>query len=702
LIRLGCNVACLASLEYLPAPPHNGGVKALALLTVALPLAAVPITYTLSGSVQASGGGQTYSGCFVWTVTADTSSVAGGQNAAVTSVMNFPGTGTPTLTGTYVSFQASSGTVIFGSASGTGLSVTSSSLKSWDLVSPVGPINAAAQLAGTPPVTVTQNSGTVITFTGTTPVSGCTASFQAVFPPPTITTVANAATNIPQALPSGGIAQGSIFIVQGSGLGPANIAIASNAFQSTTLSNTSVAVAVGGTTVNALMYYTSTGQVAALLPSNTPTGSGSVVVTYNNQASAAAPVTVVANNLGIFTTDSTGQGPGIVTYPDYSLVSASKAANCGGVYTTCGAANPGDTLTLWATGLGPVNGSDASGAGLGQNMGSIPLTVWLGGVQAPVLYQGRSGCCVGEDQIVFTVPAGTPTGCAVPLLIQIGNQISNNTVIPVASSGRTCTPSNAALAAQNLFQPLPLTYANIKLSRDSVNNGSGFQDDAKFQFVKVTSFVPGTQPFFPSYTDDQPLGTCLVYNNLNAKMNSAAGGSSSADAGASFTIKGPNGSKTVAVTPGQSSAVLSAAGSFLSPGAYTVTGVGGADIGQINASLTIPAQPTFGVSGLNSVTRANGGTFNWSGGVAGEVVQIQITGATDQSGTVGATAVCNVAASTGTFTVPAYALLPLPPTSYGGVLFQPLSAPQALSANGLNLGVISTSGASYFAGFALK
>jgi hypothetical protein len=51
---------------------------------------------------------------------------------------------------------------------------------------------------------------------------------------------------------------------------------------------------------------------------------------------------MVANNVGIFTLDSSGQGPGILTYPDYSLVSSVKAANCGGPSTACGAANPGD------------------------------------------------------------------------------------------------------------------------------------------------------------------------------------------------------------------------------------------------------------------------------------------------------------------------------------------------------------------------
>jgi len=140
----------------------------------------------------------------------------------------------------------------------------------------------------------------------------------------------------------------------------------------------------------------------------------------------------MANTLSIFTATSDGHGAGIVTYADYSLVSATKAANCGGVNTTCGAANPGDALIIWATGLGPISGRDAAGDGLDVNMTSVPLTIWLGGVSVKATYQGRSGCCVGEDQIVFTVPANTPAGCAVPLSVQIGNSISNSVVIPVA------------------------------------------------------------------------------------------------------------------------------------------------------------------------------------------------------------------------------------------------------------------------------
>jgi len=401
---------------------------------------------------------------------------------------------------------------------------------------------------------------------------------------PMISAVVNAASYITPGLPNAGIAQGAIFVVFGSGLGPANISFAPRAFQSATLSNTSVSVTVAGTTVNPLMYYTSAGQVAALLPSNTPTGTGTITASYNGQPSSPAPITVVANNLGIFTIGSDGQGPGIVTYPDYSLVSAARDAQCGGPNTYCGAANPGDTLILWATGLGPVSGDDSSGAGLGKNMPDIPLTVWLGGAQAQVAYQGRSGCCVGEDQIVFTVPNNAPTGCAVPLLVQIGNQISNNTVMPVAIGSRNCTPTNPALASVSVEQAVtagPVYVRQYRPGQKSKQQRRRVSGRRAIPVRQVSHIQPGSQPFFASYVDDQPLGTCIVFNNLqNNSNNPPITGFANLDAGSSFTVMGPNGSVPVTGTPGNFSATLSAAGTFLVPGAYTITGAGGPDVGR--------------------------------------------------------------------------------------------------------------------------
>lgn len=511
---------------------------------------------------------------------------------------------------------------------------------------------------------------------------------------PTITGIGNAASNRLFASP---VAQGSIFIIQGSGLGPANISVASAPFQSTTLSGTSVAVldTVGMTTVNALMYYTSDTQVAALLPSNAPTGTLAFQVTYNGQTSSPVSHGVVANNVGIFTVDSSGQGPGIVTYSDYSLVSAAKADNCGGPNTACGAANPGDTLILWGTGLGPVNGDDASGVGLGVNMPNIPLTLWLGGVQASVSYQGRSGCCIGEDQIVFTVPENVPTGCAVPLVVQIGGVISNTVAMPVANGSRDCTPVNPALASVNVEQAVsagPITFAEIALQKSLNPNGPGYVDSLHSTFAKITGYPPGSQPFFLSWVDDQPVGTCIVYNNLHGGGNTPNGTTfAGLDAGSSITVKGPKGNQTLQVGLGGGHPSLDADGSFLVPGLYTVSGTGGADIGSFSANITFPPSPTL-VSPTNNtaVIRSNGMSITWTGGDPNGALQLTITSATDQTFTLAVQAICNVPAGPGTFTIPPYVMLSLLSSPYAGFTIAPTTLEVPFMATGLGVGILQT------------
>lgn len=523
-----------------------------------------------------------------------------------------------------------------------------------------------------------------------------------LFGAPVITSVMNAASNLDGRLPSGGISPGSIFIVKGTGLGPSAISIAQNAFQSTSLSGTSVKVTVNGTSVDALMYYTSSTQVAALLPSNTfNAGSGTITVSYNGQTSAAAPIRNVFDGaLGIFTVDSTGTGPAIVTYPDYSLVSPTKAANCGGPSTTCGAANPGDTLILWATGLGPIKGSDAAGDGLGQSI-SGPLTVWLGGVQAPVVYQGRSGCCIGEDQIVFTVPNNVPVGCAVPLVIQIGQRASNSTWMPVANSTRTCPPVNPAVAAAGVPQlstTSSFTLGNIELDHFLNNTGNGYFDQTQAFFAKVSGIPAATQPFLASYFDNQPLGTCTVqgskgpgdvfFNNL---FNN--GYITLADGGSNITITGSQGTMTVPVTG--SNQTLSQTGAFLVPGVYTVTGSGGKDVGPFTAQITIPAAPTLTSPTSTSLTatRTQGLTVTWTPNGSATQVEMVLSFYADQN--TASTVVCTAPASAGTFTIPPYALFALPTGAPGlNFYFQPGDETAAYSglftASGLSAGVANS------------
>lgn len=553
-----------------------------------------------------------------------------------------------------------------------------------------------------------------------TVVSALAAAMGVAAGQPTITSVANAASNLPQGLPNSGIAQGSIFIVKGTGLGPDTIAFAQTAFQSSTLAGSSISVTVGSTTVNALMYYASAAQLAALLPSNTPTGSGTLTVTYSGTASSTFAVQVVANNIGIFSFSQDGQGLAIATYPDYSLVSAvpgtgTLADTCSAgkacPYTYGGAPHPGDVITLWATGLGAVSGGDGTSS-LGQT-NAVGITLWIGGVSVPITYQGRSGCCIGEDQIAFTVPSGAgsgqpgtiPGGCAVPVVLQIGTLLSNATLMPITASGRSCTPQSPALtssAVQALTTATgPFNFSTAELGRQlfSVTSSGSFYDDfAQISFgpISETYHDQNTQPLVLSSLDSLPLGTCLTYNAAlsgNPALITYLGG---ADAG-TVTINGQYGQLPLTNhggTPTVYGAILSGQGTYFSLGSYSVSSVNGRDISPFTLRFTIAATPTWDGVDQNriitsGVTRANGMTLNWTPGSASYNLAITGSSYTDGTGQVGAAFICSVPSTLGTFTVPAQVLLTLPSTPFTEIDFKPVLPAQGYSSTELNVGIMN-------------
>jgi len=552
----------------------------------------------------------------------------------------------------------------------------------------------------------------------------------------TVTAVVNSASGLVQGLPNSGIAQGAIFLVTGSNLGPTTLATASSTFQTTNVGGTSVSVTVGSTTVNAPMYYSSSSQVAALLPSSTPTGSGTLTVNYNGNASAAVAVSVIQNNFGIFTVSQNGQGVAILTYPNYSVVSAvpgtGSLAACApaGVcpYTYGGAANPGDTLILWGTGLGPVNGSDASGAGLSQPIAipsSTPLTVWLGGVAANVSYSGRSGCCVGEDQIIFTVPNNVPTGCAVPLAVQIGTQVSNYAAIPVANGSRSCTMQNPAFSASGIqaltTNTSSVNYGSLSLARQiaaETSSGTIYQDIGQGEFANLstTYLNQPTQPVVLSSLDLPPFGTCTT-SNSNASAPALFTVNTGVDAGA-ITVTAPAPDFPVVMKEqrgtGQATTYtvnfssLTASGVYLSGGAYTIGAAGGALAGNINAApftipFTVPPTPSWPSSDQarlfangNGVTRANGVTINWTQPASGsspywiEITGSGVTAAADiPTSGAGASFACWAPSSALTFNIPASILLTLPGGITGEIDFKPTLPPISFSATGLDVGILS-------------
>ncbi len=144
------------------------------------------------------------------------------------------------------------------------------------------------------------------------------------------------------------------------------------------------------------------------------------------------------------------------------------------------------------------------------------------------------------------------------------------------------------------------------------------------------------------------------------------------------TVTGPNGTKQLpkmtTTVNGQTlityyaSLGSNASGQqlYLSPGSYTVSGPGGADVGAFSQNLTLPASLTWTNKGsISTITRANGQQITWTGGDPNS--SVVITGyslvlgtAKDGSDTIGAFFTCTAKDTDGQFTIPAVVLLSLP------------------------------------------
>ncbi len=175
------------------------------------------------------------------------------------------------------------------------------------------------------------------------------------------------------------------------------------------------------------MYYASPGQLAAVLPSTTPTGTGTITVTYNNQTSNAFAITVPASAFGIDTLYRTGSG-GIVATVGSSVVLPTASAS------------PGEVVTIWGSGLGADTANDDRTYPAKQD-NLNDAQVYIGGVQATVAYAGRSQY-PGLDQVNVTLPteaAGLQTGCSISVVVIANGKSSNFGTLPINAGGGVCS-----------------------------------------------------------------------------------------------------------------------------------------------------------------------------------------------------------------------------------------------------------------------
>jgi hypothetical protein len=131
-------------------------------------------------------------------------------------------------------------------------------------------------------------------------------------------------------------------------------------------------------------------------------------------------------------------------------------------------------------------------------------------------------------------------------------------------------------------------------------------------------------------------------------------------------------------------------GIFLVPGAYALTGTGGANVGSVNASLTIPVPPAMmSATNTNNPTVTRATTFSWTGGAPGSIIRIEGLQPTATNPSIGSSFRCYVPVEAGTFTVPPHVTLALA-VSTGKWLFKAYTH-KTFTATGLDVGILDLS-----------
>jgi uncharacterized protein (TIGR03437 family) len=479
-----------------------------------------------------------------------------------------------------------------------------------------------------------------------------------------------------------GIAQGSMFAVFGNGLGSSGTV---NAFPiPTVLSGTSIRVTAGGTTKDALIVYTTPSQVGAILPSDTPVGSATLTVTFNGQTSAPAAFTVVRSNFGAFTNNQRGSGPAVVQ----NFNSQTDLARNG----LTEAANWGQVVILWGTGLGPITGSDAGQPPVGDLDAAVQVLV--GNQTARVIYKGRSGCCAGIDQIVFEVPQGVQ-GCYVPISVRVaGATPAQVATMSVAQTGKACTEPGL-ISAEDLERARTtgsLKVGSMLLIRYSFADSPQTFDlgMASFSRAKYAQLLSSLQRYVaaaPGQCEagrtDGTTGGTFVTGSLGMDFFDDYlffAGDDPLEAGDKINLTG--GGQTLSLdksSPGLYFGTLlnfqNPLQTFLTPGPFTVdNGAGGRDVSAFRTNITVPAPLRFDSTGTASIPRGRDLRVSWTGGSTNERVLVVGVSWANQ-GLLGGAFSCVQTGNAGSITVPGSILSVLPPSGNvqtgqgGGVLY---------------------------------
>jgi uncharacterized protein (TIGR03437 family) len=491
---------------------------------------------------------------------------------------------------------------------------------------------------------------------------------------------------------NGGVAQGSRFVLVGKALGPADSASNEAYPLSTELGGVGVKVTVGTTTVDAWVLSVSASRVVALLPSTTPVGKGKVRLTFNGE-STEGDIEVVSRAVGLYTGGGTGTGQAIA-----------NAADGGAALVLSASARPGQQIKLRATGLGAVEGDEASGP-TARTFDAGELEVRIGDTIGTISAAVRTEI-PGIDELTVEVPTGV-TGCFTPVVVRSGLRYSNFVTVPVAANGGFCSSN---LVSSGTIESAAGTNGEIRIGSISLTRiaigleqGEFVTDGAAgvFQKYKVEDYGIST-----TAQTELALNSCMVFSSefveeelpevpFNPSIDLAAG---------VLTVNGPKGSKNLGNVKGTFSVELGSginivlppgvpnipglpSNLYLDPGNYTITGAGGADVGAFNVQVQLNPVDWTNPNVATSIDRSQPLTLTWTGGRPNDYVMAI---GTSSSRTTNATFVCIARAPELKITVGTHILQNLPASTLEGSILGvfSISEPKSFTASGLDAGSV--------------
>ncbi|MGA3205955.1 MAG: hypothetical protein ABSF12_25960, partial [Bryobacteraceae bacterium] len=455
----------------------------------------------------------------------------------------------------------------------------------------------------------------------------------------------------------------------------------------TTLNGATITVTVGSFVAHPGMYYAGATQIAAVLPSATPTGTGTITVSYNNGTSNAEPLTVVSSALGLDTYFGGGTGLGVATDAvTYSLFSYTNSAK------------PGESIVLWGSGLGADTADSDTTVTTTPHAINVPITIYIGGIAVTPSYAGSSGY-PGLNQINVTIPTNVGTGCGISVVAVTGTGaaavVTNLMTLPIGADGGVCVDTSFGLSYNGTQLSGTTSGAATKTGLLSIvqnttpvsGNSGGLTTGADALFYGY----PATTPTSNSGGGVTSIGNCSVTTTA-LNVTGTAATPTGLDAGA-VSIQGPTGTQqmTKLVIPNEPATgeyYLQPANSFFPPtgGTFTFTGTGGADVGSFTASISYTNPMVWtNMSGIASVTRASGQAITWTGGDPNTYVYIDGSSSSD---TASASFFCSAPVSAGQFTIPSYILLALPAGTSGSLGVGNYATPVTFTASGLTTGLV--------------